>query len=187
MRRVWIFLSLLAWAACAAEAGSSSQSAVARNFDALARQLAACADARASCSHEALQMKDLQACQAEYTSCRSRAGSAVETALVDAIAECQERANHCGPSGSEDSAQDPCEASLRACIGETSGQTGGDAKRDANAPNASAPTYQCFGQLRECAGSTTAPKQCAAEARTCVLAAIEKPPPRRPSFVDGRK
>lgn len=189
MSQVRIFLAILVWvgafSACATDAEGSAQSAVARNFEVLAREVTGCADAQATCSHKAIQMKELQACQSEYTACRTRAGKSAEDALIEAISECQERANDCEPSTSAAPTQDRCEASLRACIGEASSQISSDARRDASAPSARAPTYQCFGQLRECVDSSTGPKECAAEARTCVLAAVEKPEPRRPSMLDA--
>lgn len=184
MHQASILLSTLVWmatlTACAAdESSGSAQSAIARNFDALARQVTACADEQASCNHKALEMKDQQACETEYTDCRARAGKSAEEALIDAISDCQARANDCQPKTSKDVTEDRCEAALRACIGEASGPTRSNAARDAGTPSALAPTYQCFGQLRVCISDATGPKECAAEARACVLAAVEPPDPRR--------
>jgi hypothetical protein len=189
MRQVWKSRSSLLWvailAACGSDTDGSSHSAVAQNFDLLAREVTRCADAQATCSHKAVEAKAMQSCKTEYTACRSRAGKSAEDALVDAIADCQAQANDCRPEESKDVAEDRCEAALRVCIGEASDQRLGPSRRDASAPSERAPTYQCFGQLRVCIGDATGPKQCAAEARACVLAAVEPPAPRRLSTGDA--
>jgi hypothetical protein len=104
------------------------------------------------------------------------AGKSAEDDLADAISTCQERANACRADASMNATEERCAAALRTCIGEARADASVDASRDAGTPNPNAPTYQCFGQLRECIAEATAPKQCAAEARACVIAAVGELP-----------
>jgi hypothetical protein len=168
----------LALAGCGAGEHSAAQSDVGRNFDSLAGAVAECADAMRQCGDEDDAGKTEKAnCRDEFLSCRSSAGKSAESDLVEAIATCQEEHGKCEADAGD---AKECSQALRVCIGEARAQA--KESSDAAAPNPHAPTYQCFGQLRECATSGREPRDCAAEARACVIAAIGDPPEvHRPS------
>jgi hypothetical protein len=165
-------------AACGADNPQTVQTAVGRNFDELASAVSDCADTLASCNHDAEEKADRDACKNEFDDCRAEAGKDAEDALVDAISTCQERAQACRADASMESEEERCTASLRSCIGEANSKAHHDSKDDAGSAGSIAPTYQCFGQLRECIGGDKAPKDCAAEARACVIAAVSAPDSR---------
>jgi hypothetical protein len=162
--------------ACSGDDDLAPQSAVGRSFDELARAVASCAEVLNQCTDDDAGAGDGQSCRTEFTACRTDTGKSAEDDLADAIGACQEHANVCRADASTDAQEERCTATLRSCIGEARAAASDDSSRDAGAPNPDAPTYQCFGQLRECIAGETAPKQCAAEARACVIAAVGEPP-----------
>jgi len=178
MRLVPLILGCaLPLAGCGAGDLTAAQTEVGRNFDALASAVAGCADALHECGDEDDAGKAENAkCRDEFLECRAGAGKSAETELAEAIGSCKEQLDTCeSDAGAKDCAQ-----TLRGCIGEARAQA--KATSDAAAPNSHAPTYQCFGQLRECVASSSEPRECAAEARACVIAAVGDPPgDRRPS------
>jgi hypothetical protein len=163
-------------AACSGDDDSTAQTAVARHFDELARAVAGCAQTLSQCTGDDAGAGDGLSCRAEFSACRTAAGQSAESDLVDAISTCQEHAEACRADASTDALDARCAETLRACIGEARADTSEDSSLDAATPNPEAPTYQCFGQLRECIAGATGPKQCAAEARACVIAAVGEPP-----------
>lgn len=171
---------MFALSACSDD-GSTAQSAVARNFDELASAVAACAAELRSCGDdEDAGFSDREACQKDFLSCRAEAGKASQNSLADEISVCQERAEICRADAGSDADEVKCKNSLRVCIGEAHDKDQPDGG-DGAGPNPHAPTYQCFGQLRECVADGGAPKTCAEEVRTCVIAAVGEPPPvKRP-------
>jgi hypothetical protein len=178
MRLVPIMLACaLALAGCAAEEVTPPQTDVGRNFDALASAVAACAETLRTCGDEEDAGKAESAkCRDEFVECRGRAGKPAETELAEAIGSCKEQHGKC----QNDAGESECAQALRDCIGEARSQAKDSS--DAAAPNSHAPTYQCFGQLRECVTSSSEPRECAAQARACVIAAVGDPPEvRRPN------
>jgi hypothetical protein len=182
MRRVSSFFWTIPWlavlAACGADNPQTAQSAVGRNFDQLASAVAECADSLGSCNHDAKDKAARDTCNDEFDDCRAEAGKEAEEALADAISQCQERAQACRADASTGSDEERCSASLRTCIGEANSKAHHASKDDAGAAGSNAPTYQCFGQLRECIDGDKAPKECAAQARACVIAAVSAPDSR---------
>jgi hypothetical protein len=168
----------LSLAACSGSHGATPQSAVGRNFDELARSIAGCATAIHACDEEDGGANDSHSCRTEFLECRSSAGKTAEERLIDAIADCREANEACREDASAD-AGDECAQTLRGCIGEARVDSGGTSN-DAGTPNPHAPTYQCFGQLRECVADAASAAQCAADARGCVIAAVGEPKRERP-------
>jgi hypothetical protein len=176
---VWVCLGAATLAACGGDdASSGGQTAVGRHFDELAQAVAGCADTLAGCNRKAQKSDERNACTNTFRSCRTQAGKDAEEALIDSISECEEWNSSCEQDATTDAAQLRCASSLRTCIGEANAQVKTDSKPDASSGTI-APTYQCFGQLRECVGSAGGPKACAAQARTCVSAAVSPPEPRK--------
>jgi hypothetical protein len=171
------------FAACSGDDEPGPQSAVARNFDELASAVASCAETQRDCYDDDAGPNTEQSCRAEFTQCRTETGKSAEANLVDEISACQEHANDCRADAATDKLQSRCAQALRGCIGEAR-IVSKDSHRDGGAPNPNAPTYQCFGQLRECVTDAAAPQKCAAEVRACVISAIGDPPAiRRPPVV----
>ena len=185
MRQIHISLviALVGMFAACGDDEPGPQSAVARNFDELAGAVASCAETQRDCYGDDAGPNTAQACGAEFTQCRTEAGKSVEDNLVDEISDCQEHANDCRADAATDAMESRCGQALRECIGEARSDSR-DSRGDGGSPNPNAPTYQCFGQLRECVTDAAAPQTCAAEARACVIAAIGDPPAiRRPRVV----
>jgi hypothetical protein len=159
---------------------STSETAASRNFDALARSVAACASDYRSCIDAGTGVGVLQACSAGFRDCRVRAGADAENGLAVAIASCEDRSDACieKSGGSDQPLNGACAQSLRACIGETTAPRLDGASRDYTKPNPYASTYQCFGQLQECVAAAGSPTQCATSARTCVIDSVGDPPSR---------
>jgi hypothetical protein len=159
---------------------SANETAVSRNFEALARSVAACASDYRSCIHAGTGAGVLQACTAGFRDCRVRAGTDAENGLAVAIASCEDRSDACieKSGASDEPLNGPCAQSLRACMGQASARRLDDSNRDYTKPNPYASTYSCFGQLQECVAAAGSPTQCAASARTCVIDSVGDPPSR---------
>lgn len=165
-----LFLSAAGLTGCGAEQHRAApQSAIGRTFDQLASMVASCAASLSSCRGDGGDLADNEACQEAFGECRSRAGKEEESALAEAISVCQQRANDCR----SDAANDGCTSALRTCIGEATAQTPRGGEDDGGAASTHAPTYPCFAPLRECIADDTAPRECAAKARECVIAAVQ--------------
>jgi len=171
MRETRLFASVLLLAACA-RAESSESTDVARNFDLLASAIASCATTLRRCSEA--DDADSSACREGFLECRGRAGESAEGSLAEAIEGCQLAVRSCAAVvESGDDAR--CDDSLRACIGEVAGGVNGSsssAVTTSGSPNPNPPTYQCFGQVRECASAGDAPAECTSRARMCLIAAV---------------
>lgn len=187
MRRSIQPLATLGFLISTAACGSSDltpQSPVARSFDELARAVARCAEALRDCDEEDAGSDGRGTCVETFLSCRADAGEDAQSALEDEISSCQERAQNCAADAGDDKAEAKCDTGLRACIGEARPRK--DADSDAAAPNPDAPTYQCFGQLRECVTDKTGPRECAQQARACVISAVGEPRGGRPPVTTPR-
>jgi hypothetical protein len=157
--------------ACGAD-GTSSQSTIGQDFEELASSIKDCAETHGRCGGG----KDSQnavRCREQFLSCRSSAGKPAEADLAAAVGDCQDSRKECKE---DDSGALACDQELHECVGELRPPTNVTQERPRVGPDAHAPTYQCFGMLRECAASASAPSQCAAQARTCVIAAVGEPP-----------
>jgi hypothetical protein len=157
-------------AACGADVASSSQSAIAQNFDELATSIRNCAATLGQCSGDKKALSSGR-CRNQFLSCRSSAGKPAEEDLAAAVGDCRERSSECP----DDLDALTCDQALHECIGEAP-PTEVRQERYRGVPNAHAPTYQCFGMLRECVASMPAPRECAAQARTCVISSVGDPP-----------
>lgn len=182
VKSVCIGLSIaLSLAACSGD-GDPAETPVARSFDELAHAVASCAETLRDCQDEDGGADKAQSCRGEFMHCRTDSGKAAEEALVDAIDSCQEHRNNCQADASNDKQGERCAEALRSCIGEAHAQSGDASINATGAPNSNAPTYQCFGQLRECVAAATGPKECAQQARACVILAVgELPADHRPT------
>jgi hypothetical protein len=162
-------------AACAADAGSSSQSAIAREFEELASAIKGCAGIHGRCMGDKPSRDTAGRCREEFLGCRSSAGKAAAEELAAAVSDCQELRKEC----SDGSGTLACDQELHECIGEVR-RPGALIERNRSMPDADASTYQCFGMLRECTASHSAPNTCVSQARTCVNAAVGEPPDPNP-------
>lgn len=163
--------TFLLLAACGGD-DDASQTPVARSFDQLAESVSDCGNRLRACMAEDPGSVNQQKCRESFRQCSASAGQSAEGALVDAISDCEERVAACRPERSS-SAMNDCALRLRECLGDASTQTqivGG-----AGAVRSHPPTYQCFGQLRECVTSSGAPKTCAQQARSCVTGSVGEP------------
>lgn len=174
---------LLLLAACGDSDLEVPQTPVARDFDELAQAVAGCADALRDCRADDAGPNTSSGCRDEFVRCRLDAGKSAEEALVEEISDCRQHANQCLDDASTDAIESRCAQRLRACIGDARNSSHANSSRDGGRPNPNAPTYQCFGQLRECVTGNTRPQTCAADARTCVVAAIGDAPGQGPRVV----
>jgi hypothetical protein len=178
LARVATLASLLSSAACGGEP-SATESAAGAAFDDLVHAIVQCASMFTRCDDdEDAGGTQTGECRATFLGCRSQAGSDAQTKLVNAAASCVDRADQCRSRPSDASVENECADRLRACIGDARSQPSQLSHADAAAPDVHAPTYQCFGQLRECILAEQQPTSCAAHARECVVSALGTPPAR---------
>jgi hypothetical protein len=169
---------LLPSAACGGDS-PAAESAAGAAFDDLVHAIVQCASTFTSCDEDEDAGGSRTAeCRAAFLGCRSQAGSDAETKLVSAAGSCVDRADRCRSSPSDASLEDACAERLRACIGDARSQPSQLSHPDAAVPDVHAPTYQCFGQLRECILADQKPASCAAHARECVVSALGTPTAR---------
>jgi len=162
-------LTALTLSACGDD-GGSSQAPAAHAYDELASAVVRCADELNACSKNGGS-----GCAVQFETCGQTAGAEAEAALVDATSDCLEGSRTCeAKAGDRAAAQLECDQSLRACLGAASEPV----RSAGTGTGASASTFQCFGQLRECIASEAAPVACSGRARACVLGAISKPDAR---------
>jgi hypothetical protein len=160
----------LVLAGCDAGDGTSSSGAIGRSFDELAASIKGCAETLGRCRGD---RPDASArCREQFLKCRASAGRPAEADLTESVGYCREGLDAC----QEDSDALMCDRELHACIGEAAPPTAVQQGRSRSMPDAHAPTYQCFGQLRECVASGSAPSECAAQARACVIEAVGEVP-----------
>jgi hypothetical protein len=177
----WHGLSLLlacSLIGCAKETTNPPQSAAARAYDQLASAIRSCASAHARCDED----DGGSTCTRSFTSCRESAGRESERALAEELGACLEISQHCTreAEGAGDAGEpERCRGGLRECIGE-SRLARGSSMHGAASPDSEAPTYQCFGELRECVTNDATPQACGAAARDCVIRAVGNPEPREP-------
>ena len=183
MRKVLVLLGgAFALVACGADDSQAPQTPISRNFAALADAVAGCVDVLHDCDdQDDAGAKGASACKTQFLDCRKSAGKSSENDLTEAIGACQDRQADCKADAGDDKGRDSCAEGLRACIGEARASKD-DRQRDAATPNANPPTYQCFGQLRECITDGESPNECASAARSCIIAAVgDRPEWIRPS------
>ncbi|HKP59756.1 MAG TPA: hypothetical protein VJV78_23695 [Polyangiales bacterium] len=171
-----------ALAACGTDDLLPPQTPISRNFAALAEAVAGCVDVLHECDdQEDAGARGSAACKTQFLDCRKSAGKSSENDLAEAIGACRDRHDQCKADAGNEKGREACAQVLRTCIGDARSTERSEA-RDAAAPNADAPTYQCFGQLRQCITDGESPSECAAKARSCVIAAVGDPPgTNRPS------
>lgn len=176
MRKVVALLGVgVVLGACGADGASASSSAISRTFDDLASSITDCAATLGECNG-GKPAQPSGRCSEQFLGCRASAGKPAEQDLAAAVSDCRELRDEC-------SADDAfaCDRELHECIGDASPRTIAQQQRYRSTPDAKAPTYQCFGMLRECVASSPAPSECAAQARTCVIAAVgDLPAPPKP-------
>jgi hypothetical protein len=182
-------IRVLAWGTCCllacAQETTPPQSAVSRAYDQLASAVASCATALGSCDEDDAGASEKSSCTEAFLACRTSAGREAERALVEALDECLADSQRCEREAEESGdAGEPenCSVKLRVCIGDSRLRSKSGAHAAAS-PDPQAPTYQCFGELRECVESDEAPQACSAGARECVIRAVGSPdassqPPR---------
>jgi hypothetical protein len=179
-------LSLIAatlWG-CGGDPADASGSRVSRAYDQFAGAVSDCAEKLLQCSDETT---DREQCRDTYRSCQQRASDEADKPLRAAIDACINEDQVC-QDAADDAGPFSCSQALRRCIGEPSAPS-----RRAELPrfdnvDPDAPTYQCFGQLRECVVSERASKGCSERARDCVIVAIGRLDPglsRTPSARDA--
>jgi hypothetical protein len=152
--------------------GDASQTPVARSFDQLAESVSGCGNRLRACMAEDPGSVAQQKCRESFRQCSASAGQSAEGALVDAINDCEERFSACHTERSA-SVMNDCTLRLRDCLGDASPET--QIVAGAGAVRTHPPTYQCFGQLRECVTGSSGPKTCAQQARSCVTGSVGEP------------
>lgn len=157
-----------ALAGCGGDPADASGTRLSRAYDRLVGAVSDCAEELLDCGDHQI---DRERCRDSYRACQARASDEADPTLRAAIDACVNADQACREDA-EDAGPFSCSQALRRCVGEPSAPADRAELPRFDNVDPDAPTYQCFGQLRECVASERASKGCSVQVRECVIVAI---------------